>query len=191
VAGRQQHAWATTFTKPATGFYPITDLSWVGDRTVGFALTNRPQVSEEVRTLTIDAAEADPDLMGASRVVWSQDVPPPPGGTSNAAGTPHACDTPFLTSNGQAVVCATLTYSARDKRQLATWLAYPVATPARPHVIGSVADPTDGPRANPTVKWTNSSGTEVIGTWNGKFEGVIGGATVRPFPLVLDPLVAW
>ena len=113
----------------------MSDLSWVGDGTVGFAVTDTPGVREEVRTL--DTSAAGSSLLAASHVVWSQYVPAPPRG-SNPAHAPQACGTPFLTGNGQAVVCAASSYSARDKRLSALWLAYPLATPTRPLVIGSV-----------------------------------------------------
>ena len=78
--------------------------------------------------------------------------------------TTHACDTPFLTGNGQAVLCGNSTYSARDKRLSAVWLAYPLATPTRPRILGSVQEPQnvsafDG---SISVDWTNPSGTEII-----------------------------
>jgi hypothetical protein len=79
-------------------------------------------------------------------------------------------------------------------------LAYPVATPTRPRVLGSIAQPKDvssisdppGP-----VNWVNASGTKVIGEvndlvitfpgtshsiWsNTGYVAVVGGGTVRPF----------
>ena len=66
------------------------------------------------------------------------------------------------------MVCAASSYSASTKRLSALWLAYPLATPTRPRVIGSVQVASDvkgfnGPNA---VEWVNSSGTEVIGSWN-------------------------
>jgi hypothetical protein len=77
----------------------------------------------------------------------------------------------------------------------ALWLAYPLGPPAQPRVIGSVQAPpktTDfnGPIA---VAWTNSSGTEVIGSWNPQTAvpggmavtnefAFIGRGEVRPFP---------
>jgi hypothetical protein len=111
-------------------------------------------------------------------VVWSQYVPP---GKPTAAEkeveraigtveplTPHACDTPFLTGNGQAVVCGNSTYSPGDKRLSAVWLTYPLATPTPPRVLGSVQEPRNvsGFDGSVGVNWTNPSGTKVIGSWN-------------------------
>ena len=182
----------------------MSDLSWVGDGTVGFAVTDTPGVREEVRTL--DTGAAGTSLLAASRVVWSQYVPAPPHG-SNPAHAPQACSTPFLTGDGQAVVCATSSYSVRDKRLSAVWLAYPLATQARPLVIGSVPQPADVSTFSfLTVEWTNPSGTEIIGSWNPSvvtgsgggqtttvtnFTGFIGHGAVRPFGPVIGPDVAW
>ena len=110
---------------------PITGLSWVGDGTLGFTLTRTAESSEEVRTL--DVTTASGNVLAASRVVWSQYVPAPPRG-SNPYHAPQACSTPFLTGNGQAVVCTTSSYSASDKRLSAVFLAYPLAAPDRPVV---------------------------------------------------------
>ena len=65
------------------------------------------------------------------------------------------------------MVCGNSTYSPGDKRLSAVWLAYPLATPARPRVIGSVRQPPDvsGFNGQISVDWTNASGTEVIGSW--------------------------
>ena len=180
----------------------VTDLSWVGDRTVGFAVTMTGRSAEEVRTLNIGAAGTG--LLADSRVVWSQDVPPPPHDKYNE-GTPQACDTPFLTGNGQAVVCATSTYSATAKRLSAVWLAYPVAAPTRARVLGSVPQPKDVSSLSPLtgVEWTNASGTTVIGGWNptvvtfpgtshsiwttSNYAGIVGGGTVRRFTAIIGP----
>ena len=203
ASGRLQHSWSAGLRATSGNLYPIADLSWVGDSTVGFAVTYSPEVSEEVRTL--DVSKTGTSLLADSRLVWSQDVPAAPHGTRN---TPHACDTPFLTGNGRAVVCGNSTYSASDKRSSAVWLAYPLATPTRPRVIGGITEPRDVSSFNGpiSVDWTNPSGTEVIGSWNPavevlrhgepatevtNYEGVIGSRKVKPFPRVPDPLVFW
>jgi hypothetical protein len=197
ATGQPRHSWSAAFSTHTGGPPPVTDLSWVGDSKVGFAVTYNPKVREEVRTLNISAAGTD--LLADSRVVWSQYVPAPPHGVYNE-GTPQACATPFLSGNGQVVVCATSAYSVSAKRLSAVWLAYPVATPTRPRVLGSIAQPKDvssisdppGP-----VDWVNASGTTVIaevndlvitfpGTshsiWsNTGYIAVVGGGTVRPF----------
>jgi hypothetical protein len=144
---------------------PVIDPSWVGDGTVAFAFIYAPHVRVGVRTL--DVSSAGSDLLDDSRVAWVQYVRPPADGTYGES-TPRTCDTPFLTGNGKAVVCAASSYSASTKRLSAVWLAYPLAAPGRPRVLGSAtvsADVNDfnGPIA---VEWTNSSGTEVIGSWN-------------------------
>ncbi|HEY6791061.1 MAG TPA: hypothetical protein VI365_27510 [Trebonia sp.] len=207
ATGRPLHTWSTAVKPSATDMTLVTDLSWVGDRTVGFAVTDDPKVSEEVRTLTISAAGAG--LLADSRVVWSQDVPPPPHDRYNE-GTPQACNTPFLTGNGQTVVCATSTYSATAKRLSAVWLAYPVAAPARVRILGSVLQPKDvSSLSSPTaVEWANASGTEVIGEWNptvitfpggdkmsttSNYVGIVGGGTVKRFTAITNPALrtAW
>jgi len=198
ATGRLEHYWSAAISGVGRVNTPVTDPSWVGDGTVGFAFIQTPNVRQEVRTLDVNSAGSS--LLADSHVVWSQYVPPPAGG-KYGKGTPQTCDTPFLDGDGQAVVCATSSYSATDKRLSAVWLAYPLATPARPRVIGSVQVPQDvkgfnGPNA---VQWTNSSGTEVIGSWNPEvtvysknFQGpatsvtndfaFIGGGQVRSFP---------
>jgi hypothetical protein len=141
-------------------------------------------------------------LLADSRLVWSQYVPAAPHGTPHAA---HTCDTPFLTGDGQAVVCGNGVYSASDKRMTAVWLAYPLATPTRPRLIGSVKEPPNvsnfnGPVA---VEWANDSGTEVIGSWNtsmgtvnkgeevSNYEAVITSGNVTQFRRIYGPQVAW
>ncbi len=217
ATGRLQHSWSGAVSGGAPGHPPVADLSWVGDGTVAFALIQAPNVRQEVRTLDVSAAGTS--LLADSRVVWSQYVPPPAGGQSTprtcepplliscatsspyGKGTPRTCDTPFLTGDGQAVVCGAQSYSASTKRLSAVWLAYPLAAPGRPRVIGTATvrpdvDDFNGPIA---VRWTNSTGTEVIGSWNtqtvlydktGQVSGgevtnyfaVIGGGKVREFP---------
>jgi hypothetical protein len=195
ATGRLQHSWPAGARATAGNPEPIADLSWVGDSTVGFAVTYAPEVSEEVRTLDISKTGAS--LLADSRLVWSQYVPPAPRGTRNP---PHACDTPFLTGNGQAVVCGNSTYSPGDKRLSALWLAYPLATPTRPRVIGGVTEPREVSSFNGpiSVDWTNPSGTEMIGSWNPAVatevtndEGVIGNGKVKPFRHVPGPIVVW
>jgi hypothetical protein len=215
ATGQLQHSWSTTITTTGhaqlwpggSGEWqtdvgpPVTDLSWVGDHTVGFAVTYTQGVREEVRTLDVSASGTD--LLADSSVVWSQFVPAPPGGNYQES-TQKACDTPFLTGNGQAVVCATGIYSAVSKRLSAVWLAYPVAAPTRPSVLASVPLPKDVSTVYVTVEWANPSGTELIGTWepsvvtNGgkdistaNFNGFVGDGTVRPFTKIPDPHVAW
>jgi hypothetical protein len=203
ATGRLQHSWSTGFSESAGNLDPVGDLSWAGDSTVGFAVTYSPQVSEEVRTLNV--SKTGTKLLADSRLVWSQYVPAAPHGTRNA---PHACDTPFLTGNGRAVVCGNSTYSPSSKRLSAVWLAYPLATPTRPRVIGSVTEPQDVSSFNGSISvdWTNPSGTEVIGSWNPAVEvvrhgepatevtnyaGVIGSGKVKPFRRVPAPIVVW
>jgi hypothetical protein len=203
ATGQMQHSWSGVLGTTAPFGKPVSDLSWAGDRTVGFAVTDIPGVREEVRTL--DTGAAGTSLLAASRVVWSQYVPAPPPGSRHA---PQACSTPFLTGNGQAVVCGTSSYSARDKRLSAVWLAYPLATPARPRVIGSIPLPADVSSLDfLSVGWTNPSGTEIIGYWwpsevtgsgagqtttTQNLAGVIGNGTVRPFAgLMFSPYLVW
>jgi hypothetical protein len=204
VTGRLRNSWSAALGPSVGNLRPVGDLSWVGDGTVGFAVTYTPRVREEVRTL--DTGAGGTSLLAASRVVWSQDVPAPPPG-SNPYHAPQACNTPFLTGDGTAVVCATSSYSARDNRLTALWLAYPLATPTRPRVIGSVVQPTDVNKFDSvTVEWSNPSGTEIIGAWNPNvdsvdhgakvqtvtnFTGFIGHGKVRPFGPVFGPVVAW
>jgi hypothetical protein len=217
ATGRLQHFWSAVsgvnlgntpvLDLRVIGDDTVTDLSWVGDGTVAFAFIQTQHIRQEVRTLDVHSAGAG--LLTDSRVVWSQYVPPPVGG-KYGKGTPQTCDTPFLTGNGQTVVCATSSYSASDKRLSARWLAYPLAPPDRPRVLGSVQVPPnvkDFAVPN-TVDWTNSSGTEVIGTWNTEtvvyskdYQGpattvtttsaFIGGGQVRPLPAVSGLPVAW
>jgi len=203
ATGRLQRSWSAAISAADWVEFPVVHPSWVGDGTVAFAFARTPHVRQEVRTLDVNAAGSG--LLTDSRVVWSQYVPPPAGG-KYGKGTPQTCDTPFLTGNGLTVVCATSSYSASDKRLSALWLAYPLATPTRPRVIGSVGVPLnvkDFAVPN-TVKWTNSSGAEVIGNWNPEtvmyskdFEGpattvtnhyaLIAGGNVRPFPDSVGP----
>jgi hypothetical protein len=208
ASGQLQHSWSAASSGVPRQNTPVTDPSWAGDGTVGFAFIQTPNVRQEVRTL--DISSGGTGLLADSRVVWSQYVPPPAGG-KYGKGTPQACDTPFLTGDGQAVVCATSSYSASTKRLSAVWLAYPLATPTRPRVIGSVQVAQDvkgfnGPNA---VEWVNSSGTEVIGSWNPEtvvysknFQGpatsvtndnaFIGGGKVREFLRITGPRgAAW
>jgi len=196
ATGRLQHSWSAAISGVGRVETPVTDPSWVGDSTVGFAFIDTPNVREDLRTL--DISSAGTGLLADSHVVWSQYVPAAPHGTRNA---PQTCDTPFLTGDGQEVVCATSSYSASDKRLSAVWLAYPLATPTRPRVVGSVTEPPDVTSFNGpiSVEWTNSSGTEVIGNWNPavtvyragfqgaatsvtNYFGFIGGGKVRLFP---------
>jgi hypothetical protein len=213
ATGQLQHSWSAGIDGTQANRNPVADLSWVGDSTLGFAVTYIPEVREEVRTL--DVSESGGTLLADSRVVWSQYVPASPltpreKATILALEPPsHACDTPVLTGDGQAVVCGSSTYSASSKRLTAVWLAYPLATPTRPRVLGSVTEPRnvsafDG---SISVDWTNPSGTEIIGAWNttvitgpsdnpvsttANDEGYIGNGTVRTFPYILGgPALAW
>jgi len=198
ATGRLQHFWSAAISGVRPDETPVTDPSWVGDGTVAFAFIQTPKVRQEVRTLDVHSAGAG--LLTDSRLVWSQYVPPPADG-KYGKGTPRTCATPFLTGNGQAVVCATSSYSASTKRLSGLWLAYPLATPVRPRVIGSVQVPQDVKDfAIPnTVEWTNSPGTEVIGRWvtevvtysknspgpattDTEHFAFIGGGKVRDFP---------
>jgi len=204
ATGRLQHSWSATISTSFEAGLPISDLSWVGDTAVGFAVIDNPQVREEVRVLDLSAARTD--LLTASHVVWSQYVPGPRGDVYQE-DTPRACGTPTLTGNGQAVVCGNSIYSADDKRLTAVWLAYPLATPTRPRVIGSVLQPKDVSSVSPvSVDWANASGTELIGSWfsvvvtfpggvksssSTGFRGFVGAGTVRQFPRIHDPKVIW
>jgi len=213
ATGRLQRSWPAGIDESKANRNPISDLSWVGDSTVGFAVTYTPEVREEVRTLDVSASGGD--LLAASRVVWSQDVPAATLTPREKATIltleppPHACDTPFLTPNGQAVVCGNSTYSASDKRLSAVWLAYPLATPTRPRVLGRFQEPPDVSvfDGSISVDWTNPSGTEVIGSWNPtvitgpsdnplsttmNYTAYIGHGTVKTFPVILGgPDLAW
>lgn len=182
ATGRLQHSWpvGVNVTSSSGNITPMTGLSWVGDSTLGFTLTKAPGAGEQVRTL--DVATARGNVLAASRVVWSQ----VPG---------HACDAPVLTGNGQAVVCGSSTYSGPGKRLTALWLAYPLAAPTKPRVIGSFAEPANITAfyGGVTVDWTNPSGTEVIGSWEpmratgpgtsvtDSDDAVIGGGVARQF----------
>jgi len=101
--------------------------------------------------------------------------------SANAYGLAYS-DTPVLTGNGQAVVCGNSTYSGPGKRLAAVWLAYPLATPAKPRVIGSFREPANITAfyGSITVDWTNPSGTEVISSWEPS--GVAIGDTPIPAP---------
>jgi hypothetical protein len=210
ATGRLRHSWSADIRSSVRNLEPIADLSWVGDSTVGFAVTYSPQVREEVRTL--DVGKTGTNLLADSHLVWSQYV----HGTPLSTGEPHhgltnvsrlaarhACDTPFLTGNGQAVVCGNSTYLS-DNRWSAVWLAYPLATPTRPRVIGRVQEPRDVSSFNGpiSVDWTNPAGTEVIGSWNPQvqvaggtkvtnYEAVIENGKFMPFPRPLDAAVGW
>jgi hypothetical protein len=212
ATGRLQHSWSAGIDENEANPKPISDLSWVGDSTLGFAVTYTPEVREEVRTLDVSGSGAS--LLADSRVVWSQHVAAsrltPTENATTLALEPatHACDTPFLTGNGQAVVCGNSTYSASDKRLSAVWLVYPLATPTRPRVLGSVQEPEnvsafDG---SISVDWTNTSGTEIIASWNPtvitgpsdnpvsattNYAGYIGHGTVKTFPYILGGDLAW
>jgi hypothetical protein len=213
ATGRLQHSWPAGIDETQANRNPISDLSWVGDSTVGFAVTYTPEVREEVRTLDVSASGAS--LLAASRVVWSQDVKATPLTSEEKATilvlepTTHACDTPFLTSNGQTVVCGNSTYSTKDKRLSAVWLAYPLATPTRPRVLGSVQEPQDVSAFDGStgVDWVNPAGTEIIADWNPTVitgpsnnpvstttnnEAYIGNGTVKTFPYILGGAeLAW
>ena len=136
ATGRLQRSWSAAGSGAARGDSLVTDVSWVGDGTVAFASIDTPNVRQEVRML--DVGSAGTSLVADSHVGWSQYVAPPAGG-KYGKGTPQTCDTPILTGDGQTVVCgASFLHSATTKRLSAVWLAYPLATPARPRVIGSV-----------------------------------------------------
>jgi hypothetical protein len=214
ATGRLQHSWSAGIKESKANPNPVSDLSWVGDGTLGFAVTYIPAVREEVRTLDVSASGGG--LLADSHVVWSQDVPATTPLTpreeasiSTIEPPPHACDTPFLTGNGQVVVCGDSSYSASTKRLTALWLAYPLGTPARPRVLGRVEEPQNVTHLNgwSSVEWTNPSGTEVIGTWNLEVitgpsnnpvssvtnnEGYIGKGRIKTFPFNVGGLdVTW
>jgi hypothetical protein len=91
----------------------------------------------------------------------------------------------------------------------AVWLAYPLATPTRPRVLGRIQEPQDVSAFDGriSVEWTNPSGTEIIGTWNPTVitgpsdnplstttndEGYIGNGMVKTFPYILGGInLAW
>jgi hypothetical protein len=194
TTGQLRHSWSTGFKESSGNEAPVAGLSWVGDRTLAFTVTRSPEVREEVRTL--DIGKTGNNLMADSRLVWSQYVPAAPHGDRHGA---HACDTPVLTGDGTAVVCGNGSYSAGDKRMTAVWLAYPLATPTRPRVIGSIIEPPRVSNFNGpvSVDWVNPSGTMVIGSWNTSagvtrqgqpatevvnYTGVIANGKVKPFP---------
>ena len=203
ASGQQQHSWSATLAAPPIHYAPVSDLSWVGDRTVGFAVTYTPKVREEVRTLDITAGGSD--LFASSRFVWGEYFPAPPHGVYKE-GSLQVCSSPVLSGNGQVVVCATSMYSASDKRLTAIWEAYPARTRARTPVtvlgLGSIPQPKNVSSLSPdsSVEWTNASGTQVIGTWNPtvvtfagtnhsvstttNYAGIIGGHTVRVLPAI-------
>jgi hypothetical protein len=194
ATGRLQRSWSAAFSVPVSSGpkLPVTGLSWVGDAEVGFAVTYSPELREEVRTL--DTSTAGAGLLASSRVVWSQDVRAPRGFSTRASracgylqrtqvhtpngwlvvctrGVTLACDTPRLTGNGQAVVCANSSYSASEKRLSAVFLAYPLAEPGKPRVIASVQQPADVSDFDSiSVEWVNAAGTEAIGSWNAVIE---------------------
>jgi hypothetical protein len=202
ATGQRQHSWSAGFSASPGNLDPVAGLSWVGDHTVGFAVTYSPEVREQVRTLGV--SQTGSSLLADSRLVWSQYVPASPSGTRAAL---HVCDTPFLTGNGQAVVCGNFT-KVPDGRLTAVWLAYPLAAPAQPRVIGSIQQPPDVSNFNGqiSVEWANPSGTEMIGSWNTSvgvtshglpatevtnYAGVMQDGEVTPFPRVAEPQVAW
>jgi hypothetical protein len=53
ATGRLRHSWSAGISASDKNQEPIADLSWVGDSTVGFAVTDTPQIREEVRTLDV------------------------------------------------------------------------------------------------------------------------------------------
>jgi hypothetical protein len=196
ATGRLRHSWSGTISASFNDPGLITDLSWASDNVLGFAVTYNPGVSEEVRTLDLGAASTD--LLAGSHVVWSQYVRGPRGDIYHE-DTPRACDTPFLTGDGQAVACANDVYSARDKRLTAVWLAYPLATPTRAHVIASVPQPQDVSSVAPvSVDWMNTSGTAMIGSWyptansnTTALSGFISDGMVLPFTTVPGRRLTW
>ena len=151
ATGRRQYSW-----NAAVNVAAIAELTWVGDSSVGFAYTDASRARQQVRTLSVRTAGTG--LLAGSRIRWSQPVPR--GGSYQ----PGACNTPLLTGNGQAVVCATSSSSAGGSRLSAVWLLYPLAAPSRPRVIGRVTEPpgTSFP-SRPAVQWTNADGSGVIG----------------------------
>jgi hypothetical protein len=188
-SGQLLHTW--WFTPTAASDKQASDLSWEGgDSTVAFAFTWATSHTE-IRTLDITAGGTD--MQADSHPVWSQYVPVPPGHVYTAS-TPRLCASPFLTADGQAVVCANSSYSPRDKGTTLVWLAYPVRAPASPRVLGGVPLlPGRQAVAFPSVEWANASGSQVIAMWeamgpirNGSsmgtmnlYFGVVGGGTVR------------
>jgi hypothetical protein len=205
ATGRLQHSWSVARTFANEPDIPVTDPSWVGDHTVAFTYTVTADVRQEVRELDLGAAGTG--LLSDSLAVWSQYVPAPAGGTYGKA-TPRTCATPFLSGDGQTVVCGSSSYSARDKRLTALWLAYPLATPTRPRVLGRVEQAANVSKFDtPTlVQWVNFDGTTVIGAWNPEVvtypngslsssvtnrNAVVGGGRVTSFPAVPYLLTAW
>jgi hypothetical protein len=200
ASGRLQHAWSTSASDR------FSDMSWAGDSIVGFEAVptayqpvrnQHTKHADEIRTLRINAPGTD--LLADSHVVWSQEIPVVKPSRRPSIFGVHilgVCYMPFLTGNGQTVVCASSARSGHDQRLSADWLAYPVATPTKPRVLASILMPkdVDGVTAE-TVEWTNASGTELISSWSsfvitrgvGKssvFIGLVGGGTFRPFPFL-------
>jgi len=191
-SGRLLHIW--WITRKAANDQGASDLSWLaGDTTVAFALSWDEDSHTQMRTLDLAAGGAD--LLADSHVVWSQYVALPPNDVYTAS-TPRPCESPFLTSDGQAVVCASSSYSARGNRASLVWLSYALSAPAAPRLLGRVPLPPGQRKGSgSSVQWANASGTEVIGWWqtitvgqvkNGNvpatidtYVGVVGGGTVK------------
>ena len=171
ATGRLTRTWRMTDSKSVNSVQAITSLNWVnGDETVAFTLTWGEDTDAQVRTLALSAGGSE--LLPASHAVWSQHVPGPPHGrTTNS--TPLLCGTPFLTADGQAVVCANRSYSAKDKTITIQWLAYPIATPATAHVVGSLRVPVKDDPSRMAVDWADPSGNVVIGYWMSSIFGPI------------------
>jgi hypothetical protein len=171
ATGRLMHTWHMPDYQTFKAMKAIAALNWInGDETVAFTLSWNEDSDAQVRTLALSAGGSE--LLPASHAVWSQHVPIPPHGIITNS-TPLPCRTPFLTTNGQAVVCANRSYSAKDKAITIQWLAYPIATPATAHVVGRLRVPVaDGP-SGMEVEWADPSGNVVIGYWMSMIVGPI------------------
>jgi hypothetical protein len=171
ATGRLTRTWRMPDSKTFNALQTITALNWInGDETVAFTLTWGVDTDAQVRTLALSAG--DSELLPASHAVWSQHVPAPPHGVITNS-TPLLCGAPFLTTDGQAVVCANRSYSAKDKTITIQWLAYPIATPATAHVVGRLRVPVADDPARMAVDWADPSGNVVIGYWMSSIFGPI------------------
>jgi hypothetical protein len=189
ATGQLAGNWTMTIGKDFGHILEIRGLHWVnGDSTVGVTLRSSTLTHEEVRTVALGVGGGD--LLAASHVVWSQNISPPAHGDYTDS-TPLLCGTPFLTADGQTVVCANKTYSAADKATTLELLAYPIATPTTPRVIGSLRIRTFVDPFHMAVEWADPSGSTVIGCWpadflvNGsqvQYLGVASGGTYHPLP---------
>jgi hypothetical protein len=119
---------------------------------------------------TVDVTAGGTDLLAGSRVVWSQYESIPPGEMYTDT-TPQTCHDPFLTQDGQAVVC-TNSYPLTGKHRTSAWWEYPVSAPTSPRLLGMVAIPANEHTSIfASVEWVNATGTQAIGQWTEMIEG--------------------